>query len=186
MRYQAGVNLIEILIVLAIVGIMAAMGVPRFKHMVDKHNVETAANSIAIAVNIARSEAIHQAKRATLCASDNPLASPPSCGTDWSKGWVLFVGDASAAPPDAPCLTCLLPANTTNIIKVGNALSGVSIVDDSKTGYVIFKPDSTTVSGAVQTLTFTATQCQTGTFGIQSLEIGSIGRIKTKPMSKCP
>lgn len=59
-RLQGGLSLIEILVVVAIVAILAATGIPSFNEWIQNTQIRTAAESIASGLQSARAEAIRR------------------------------------------------------------------------------------------------------------------------------
>lgn len=80
---EAGVTLIEMMIVIAIAAILLATAAPSFQTMVIKSNVESLQDDFANAVITARTEAASRGQEVRVC----PLAGCAS--TDWSAGWIL-------------------------------------------------------------------------------------------------
>ena len=76
----AGFTLAEILIVVAILGILAAIAAPSMADMVRAQRLRTAAFDVFAALTLARSEAIKRNKAVTIT---------PAGGTNWALGWVI-------------------------------------------------------------------------------------------------
>lgn len=89
MKNNAGFTLIELMITVAIVGILLVVGVPSLKNTMQSNQVIAASNDLVSAMHIARSEAIKLNSRVTICESSNGT----SCGTtgSWEDGWIVFV-----------------------------------------------------------------------------------------------
>ncbi len=82
-----GFTIIEMLVVLAIVGILFVIGIPSFSHFKIQIHADLAISQLYRAIQLTRSEAIKTGSIATLCASSDGL----QCGTDWSKGYMVFI-----------------------------------------------------------------------------------------------
>lgn len=86
-------TLIELMIALAIAGILAAYGVP-FLGTVMTNNVLTNTNNDLVAsLQYARSSSIRLQGRVIVCTSNNTTAAAPSCGgstVPWTAGWLIF------------------------------------------------------------------------------------------------
>lgn len=91
-KTSRGFTLLEALIAVSIVAILLIIGVPVFRDLVASRSVLAHVSDLAGTIRLARTEAIKRGVPVTMCRTDNPLASNPSCasGTDWSSGWLLF------------------------------------------------------------------------------------------------
>ncbi|MBT8148812.1 MAG: prepilin-type N-terminal cleavage/methylation domain-containing protein [Pseudomonadales bacterium] len=87
-RFGVGFTLLELIIVLAIAGILAAVAGPGFQSMMRGSAVVSGRDALASAVKMARGEAIYRKTFATLCASSNQATC--SGGADWKDGWIVF------------------------------------------------------------------------------------------------
>ena len=76
----AGFTLAEMLIVVAIMGLLAAIAAPSMSDMVRTQRLRTAAFDVFAALTLARSEAIKRNAAVTIT---------PAGGTDWARGWVI-------------------------------------------------------------------------------------------------
>ncbi len=89
MNKANGFTLIELLVTVAVVSILLAIGVPELKRMTENNRQVAAINALAGSLNLARSEAIKQARTVTVCSSTDGAAC--SNNTDWTTGWIAFV-----------------------------------------------------------------------------------------------
>lgn len=81
-----GFTLVELMIAIAIIGIVSAIAVPNFQQMVSSQRVKSAASDIYGSLQLARSEAM---KRNSGTA--NPVSLTAVDSTDWSKGWTVGI-----------------------------------------------------------------------------------------------
>jgi type IV fimbrial biogenesis protein FimT len=82
-----GFTLIELMITLAVVGIVLLTGLPSLNKMTDSNRLVSQINSLSGSLALARSEAIKSGKVVTICASSNTT----SCNvTTWHSGWIVF------------------------------------------------------------------------------------------------
>lgn len=79
---RTGFTLVELLVVLSIVAILLAAGVPSFRLYLQAQQVNSATSDFLFALNLTRSEAMRRGTRVDLAARD---------GTDWQSGWQVFV-----------------------------------------------------------------------------------------------
>ena len=79
-RTQSGFTVVEIMVVVAIVGIIAAIAAPNMAEMIRRQRVKTAAFDIFAALSMARSEAIKR---------NAPVKVRPNAGV-WAKGFAVL------------------------------------------------------------------------------------------------
>jgi type IV fimbrial biogenesis protein FimT len=81
---EGGFSLAELLVVLAIAAVMAAVALPDFRQMIRAQQLKAATYDLFGAVDLARTEAIARGRRVQLVPFD-------AAGRDWSGGWVVFI-----------------------------------------------------------------------------------------------
>jgi len=86
-------TLLELMIVVAMIAVLTAYGIPGLKGFSTKTGLTTNANDLVAALQYARSTAINDQSRVVICASSDSMTAVPSCGgsgTPWHSGWVVF------------------------------------------------------------------------------------------------
>lgn len=83
----AGFTLVELMIGVAILGILAAFAAPSFREMLETQRIKSASFDLIAALTMARSEAIKQNGAVTL--------TPTSATTEWGAGWTITGPDAA-------------------------------------------------------------------------------------------
>jgi prepilin-type N-terminal cleavage/methylation domain-containing protein len=107
MSAQKGLTLVELLVGLAVLGILVGVVFPGFQQMMARNNLATGANGLVLAISYARAEAVREGGGVVLAATD------PSTATDeWGPGWQVsnsdgdllrvFEGLANDLTADAP------------------------------------------------------------------------------------
>lgn len=99
-RGARGVTLVELMVTLAVLVILVAVGAPELSRFIAQRGVVAQADTVIADLQFARSEAMKRGLPVTLCLSANPTATTPSCAAaskDWSTGWIIFVDRLAAA-----------------------------------------------------------------------------------------
>jgi len=111
MKKAAGFTLIELMITVAVVAVLLVVGVPSLKTFMQTNRLISSTNDLISALHIARTEAIKNNARVSICESSNGK----TCGNtgNWRTGWIVFIdsnGDLAntGAPCAAPNTDCLL------------------------------------------------------------------------------
>ncbi|MBI3374209.1 MAG: GspH/FimT family pseudopilin [Betaproteobacteria bacterium] len=90
-RYRQGFTMIELMMVVALTGILATIAAPSFKDFVLATRVRTAASDLYASLVLARSEAIKRSASVTVT---------PASG-DWRNGWTVAVGGVTLQSQEA-------------------------------------------------------------------------------------
>lgn len=131
---QTGFTLIELMVTIAVLGILLSIAIPSFQNMVLNSRITAQANQAITALNYARSEAVKRAAPVTVCSTNGGAACAGS--TNWSTGWMVFAdadGDGTVDAGEA-------------VLRVWPALGGGNTLN----------------AGAHLRVTFTATGFATG------------------------
>ena len=100
MKKDTGFTLTELMITLAIVGILLVVGVPSLKTFMQGNQLIATTNELLSALHVARSEAIKLNTRVSICeSSDGETCSKTG---SWKNGWIVFVDGNVVNPGDLP------------------------------------------------------------------------------------
>jgi type IV fimbrial biogenesis protein FimT len=86
-KTQTGFTLIELMMALAIGGILLTLAVPSFNATMRSNRLTSYANNLVTAFNLARSEAIERRSTITVCSSSDQATCTNS---SWSDGWIVM------------------------------------------------------------------------------------------------
>ena len=86
----AGITLVELMVTLAVVTIVAALGVPSFLRLLGRHAIAAQAEELQDAVRLGRNEAMKRSGPVVLCRTE-PTNTSRCAGTggNWQT-WLLF------------------------------------------------------------------------------------------------
>lgn len=112
---QNGFTLLEVIIVVAIVGIMSVIAIPSLSNYVNQTRLDSVKTLLINDINTARSEAIKSNTRVAICPA-NAGGTDCNASTDWAiNGWLIC--PASGAGCDAAASSVVIrPAAQTGVV----------------------------------------------------------------------
>ncbi len=165
LNFGKGFSLIELLVVMAIMGILLAVSLPSFQQTIESNMTNSQAKLFLTTLSLARSEAIKRGGNVGNCASSN--------GTDcdagaWDEGWLVF----HDANEDSNGAAGSVDAGDT-IIRVFDPL-GAATVTTFTVNWIEYSSLGYSATPGTQTLLICPTS---GTaVNARSIEIGPSGR----------
>jgi type IV fimbrial biogenesis protein FimT len=161
-----GLTLLEVLVVLALLGILMALAAPGVSELRQKHQMQSQGERLLGSLLLARTEAVRRQQRVTLCVRG--VADRCISDGSWGQGWVVFVDANDNAVRDPQEVVLQLQEGVPAFLKLeGNA---------TVNRYVSFGVEgrSQTTSGAFQAGTLTL--CRPGHAGIWRVVINAVGK----------
>ena len=180
MPRSKGFTLVELMIAIAILGIIASIAMPAMGKFIIQQRVSSQANEMMLSLAFARSEAIKRNARAVVCKTVNGEACVTTGG--WEQGWMVFHDVNNNARRDAgEAIVSHQQATPAPILLNGNAplVSYVSYNPMGQTAYA---------SGAFQAGTLTVCVASASSQEARRIIISSAGRPRTvrTTVAKCP
>ena len=80
---SAGFTLIELMVTIAIVGVLVSIAIPSFNTNISNSRLTGYANDLVGALNLARSEAVKRGVQVTILRNGNTASN-------WDAGWTVF------------------------------------------------------------------------------------------------
>jgi prepilin-type N-terminal cleavage/methylation domain-containing protein len=147
-------TLVELLVVLTIIGILLAIGLPNFSDFIREQRVRSVASDLAGDFAYARSEAVRFSARVFIVRAGFAGCTIDGAATVWRDGWCIFVDNNNNNTIDAgerlkvqqplqpPLRICSATADFANSVIFGprgqivrtaaiGANDGITITDDS-------------------------------------------------------
>lgn len=175
---QNGFTVIELMITVAVVAILLAVGLPSYDNFIKNSRLTAGNNALATDLTLARSEAVKRGLRVTACKSANQASCTTS--NNWQQGWIVFTDQDNNASYSSA---------TETLIRAHGALSdSISAVGSGAvSNYVSYVSSGRTlqVGGGLQTGNITICDDRTGAFG-KRLSISATGRLSAISEVNCP
>lgn len=164
---QAGLTLIELLVSVAVLGVLVAIAVPSMAGLMRQWAMDASAETFAGDLRLARSTATRLYRPVTVC----PHANGNDCTqTTWESGWMVFVDLDNDQRLDA---------NETVILRRG-AQAGIAVINGKLTSVhsFDFRPNGT-LSGGANTIRVAA-GAQGGDH--REVVVNMMGRVHVQPV----
>jgi type IV fimbrial biogenesis protein FimT len=171
-----GFTLIELMVTIAIMSIMVAIGFPSFQTMIASNRLTSTTNAMVSTLQLARMEALKQHEAVVI----KPKGDVPD---GWAGGWYVFVdkngttgtGYTPIQDADEPTIATFDALNSTTTVAGVDDLTATSTYSDR----VSYRPSGRVSSSGHFTF------CSTVAKDFRSVEIAPTGRISVKTLTEC-
>lgn len=133
-RGQPGFTLLELMVSLAIVGTLLAVGIPAMGDYIRNSRITGAANDVMGALHYARSEAVKRRLPVTFCTSENSLDADGEANDDATcaaspllDGWIVFVDTNDSGQHDAGELMLTQRGPINDLITARSSVNPLSV-----------------------------------------------------------
>lgn len=117
-RNQHGITVIELMMVLAVVAILATVGVPAMAGFMAENRVVAKTNLLISHIQFARHSAVTRRAHVVACPSHDQLTC--SGGNRWDRGWIIFIDrDNDNAPESPQDVLRVVPPESTLLLHSG-------------------------------------------------------------------
>ena len=85
LKQQAGVTLVELMVVIILLAILATLGMPLWHEFIERNRSQAILNALERSIQQARSIAVSQRTRIEVCGA----SAQHQCQNNWQQGWLL-------------------------------------------------------------------------------------------------
>jgi len=169
MQKHSGFTIIELLVTMAIFGILAAIAFPQMTGFSDNNRLVNQVNNLSSNLQYARSEAIRRVRNVTIETLDG--------SANWQSGWQVYVdtNNNGTAQADEKLRVVAALGNTTTFVGTGAIPNQVVFFPNGRSNIAV---------NAGETFNLCQTN-RTGNYG-KTLTLFPIGRLTVTTQVACP
>ena len=175
MKKESGFTLGELMVTLAIVGIVMAFAIPSMQTFVKNERLTTQINTLVSHLAYARSLAVTRRQQVILCASDNTTSCSDS--GNWGAGWILFIDVDNNSG---------FTALVDEILRVKQALAGGNTLVSSPTiSSIIYDNRGFAPNSGGRTFSLCDDRGWSDPYYVKSITISNTGRVHQGGSASC-
>ena len=141
MTAHSGFTLTELVTVVAIVGILLAIGAPSYRYVTTSNRMSAEVNGLLGDLEFARAEAVKEGQTVTACTSSDGATCLIGNNTAWDSGWIVFSdpnGNAVVDPGEA-VLRTQRPFSANDTFRADHDLNAVTF---NREGFAVELPNA--------------------------------------------
>ncbi|MET0047826.1 MAG: GspH/FimT family pseudopilin [Sedimenticola sp.] len=171
---QTGVTIVELMVTLAVMVLLLAVGIPMFSSITANNRAAAQANSLITAMNLARSEAVKRTTPVTIRSKSSSSMADTGTGTsaNWANGWIVFTDANSDGAIN----------NASDVIRIWGAPEGTPTITTT-VAFIRFTEGGSRDTAGSATFTLKQANC-TGQLG-RIVTVNTVGQISVQKTS-CP
>lgn len=123
LRMAQGFTLVELMVTVAVIGILAIVAVPAMSNLIRNSRITGQTEELVTSLQLARAEAVRRNARVTMCSSTD--GSTCASSASWT-GWIVHGLDNSLSTP------------VDDVIR--NNVAGTGVEVSGPTAGIVFKP----------------------------------------------
>lgn len=135
----SGFTILELMVAVAIFGILLGVGVPSFTTMIRNNRLVDQTNALVSSLNAARSAAYTRGSPVTICAANAGQTNCAGALDSWDNGWIIFTDRDTAGLVDG----------TDQVIETWPPIASGLRFQSGNVGFVRFAADGMLMTGAV-------------------------------------
>ncbi|HET8705453.1 MAG TPA: GspH/FimT family pseudopilin, partial [Pseudomonadales bacterium] len=161
LKNNAGFSVIELLIAIAIVAILATVGVPAYTNLTSSNRMAMEISSLSEDLEFTKTEAIKRGQYTSICSSSD--GKNCSGSTNWQNGWIVFTDPTHSGTTNSSS-TLLRIQKAFSAADTLTANNSINFISFNREGFAYGLPPQVTLTLKDASAKAALTRCLTVTF----------------------